>query len=366
MQKIHITLVGGQPIPVYLGIKQSKPDSVIFVCSEQSIEETNRIRKELDIDSEILIFDPVDLEVIGKAVEELANRLHECRLSINISSGTKPWAYYFIQTFGNREKCEILYVDQNNLVRNFNDFSQQAGHIGMDARFRLHGNPLSNFMKLSDYTAEDLYAIHSIRQIRKFNFRDFNYLTEQLSRHPNKTFIESNSGSKLEWDSGNKSLTIQMYNNSGVFKSEVFDSPNVRNLFQNTGWFELEVAELLSKWDKAKEVRINCVFSTLSNSPKNEIDIIVDTGTKLLFVECKTQIRSETDVDKFASAVKVYGGTGSKALFVTDAPIRDKALEKCRDNKVIPFSLVPNRGSKVSGKTLFQLLDKELYNINTK
>jgi hypothetical protein len=71
-------------------------------------------------------------------------------------------------------------------------------------------------------------------------------------------------------------------------------------------------------------------------------------------------------VDKFASAVKVYGGMGSKALFVTDATMRDKALEKCRDNQLLTFALAPNGGSSKAAKALFQLLDKELYNINTK
>lgn len=111
---------------------------------------------------------------------------------------------------------------------------------------------------------------------------------------------------------------------------------------------------------------MNCIFPTKTNSPKNEIDIIIDTGTKLLFVECKTQINSETDIDKFAAAVKVYGGSGSKALFVTDAPMRDKAKEKCNDNGVLSFSLEKFGGASLSKSPLFELLEKELFNINPK
>ena len=366
MKRTHITLVGGQPIPVYLGLKHYKPEYVYFICSEQSIQEAERIRNEIGIESELLIIDPVDLQNISSAVEQLSEKLKNTQISINISSGTKPWSYYFISKFSNHKNCEIVYVDQNNLLRNFNDKSQQIVDIDMNTRFRLHNNPLRNYQLLSEYTTEDFEAIERVRQIRRFNFTDFNYLTAQFSRHQQKSFIESKNGSTIKWNKTERSITMQLYNNHGILKSDIFDSPNARNLFINTGWFELEIAHLISKWDKAKEVRLNCIFPTTRNSPKNEIDIIVDTGIKLLFVECKTQINNETDIDKFASAVKIYGGTGSKALFITDAPMRDKALEKCRDNQIIPFSLQPLGGANNAKNKLFQLLNKELYNINTK
>jgi hypothetical protein len=70
---------------------------------------------------------------------------------------------------------------------------------------------------------------------------------------------------------------------------------------------------------------------------KNEVDIIVDAGTKLLFVECKTQVKNSTDVDKFASVVRTYGGLGSKALFVTYSPMVPEALEKCVEKGIAVF-----------------------------
>ncbi|OJV38779.1 MAG: hypothetical protein BGO29_14155 [Bacteroidales bacterium 36-12] len=366
MSKVHITLVGGQPIPVYLGIKYSKPDKVVFVCSAQSMDETKRIQHEFDIESEMIIFDPVNLKSIQEMTEALANKYAVNPLSINISSGTKPWSIYFTQIFGIRQDVDVFYIDQNNVIRNFSDFSQAILEIDMDTRFNLYGNPLTQYRKYNDYTEEDFNSIICIRTMRKFNFGDFNSLCDSLTKWSDRTRFDTKNGSTLEWDEQKKEIHLKMYDNKGNFLADIFNSPNARNLFESSGWFELEVAQLLNQWDKAKEVRINCIFPTKSNSPKNEIDIIVDTGTKLLFVECKTQIFKETDVDKFASAVKVYGGMGSKALFVTDATMRDKALEKCRDNQLLTFALAPNGGSSKAAKALFQLLDKELYNINTK
>ena len=113
-----------------------------------------------------------------------------------------------------------------------------------------------------------------------------------------------------------------------------------------------------------KELRLNCIFPDKNNSPKNEIDIIADIGSKLLFVECKTQVKNDTDVDKFKSAVSNYGGIGSKALLVTDVPIKSKTSEKCIDNNIMTFSIAKNRGSTNCVLKLIELIENELYHTN--
>lgn len=364
MAHIHITLVGGQPIPVYIGIVYAKPDKIIYVCSQQTHTEVIRLQQEVDIDSEIIYLDPVDLVDIESKIEQLSLQFESHTISINISSGTKPWSYYFAKTFGNKANVSIMYVDQNNIVRNFNDYTIDDVSLNLDIRFRLYGNQLTNFSLLSDYCDADYAAIEKIRKVRQFNYDAFHKLTNLFSRHTHTNYFNIPNGSTLEWNKSDSEIIFKMYNNEGRFKRETIDSPKAIDLVSNTGWFEVEVAQLISKWDKVKELRLNCVFPTKSNSPKNEIDIIIDTYTKLLFVECKTQIKNETDIDKFAAAVKVYGGMGSKALFITDVPLKEKALEKCRDNKILHFSLKGGDGKDNSADSLFQLLDNNLYNIN--
>lgn len=362
MPHTHITLVGGQPIPVYQGILFAEPDQVIFVCSEQSKVEAERIQREINIDSEIYIVDPVDLAVIKERSKVLKEQLTGQQLSLNITSGTKPWAYYFAQTFGNDELCEVYYVDQNTMMRSFKDFSMHEVNVDMDVRFRLHNNLLTEYTSLDEFTEEDIEAIPQIKAMRRFNFRDFNELTHSFSAYKDESEFRTNNGSRLSWSEEDSAVVLRFYNNRGEFKVERFDSPFAEMLFTNTGWFELEIADMISRWDKVREVRLNCVFPTKRDSAKNEIDVIVDTGSKLLFVECKTQIFNITDIDKFASAVKVYGGQGSKSLVVTDAVMRDDAIEKCRDNRVLTFSLATDRQNAET--KLHELLDQELSSIN--
>jgi hypothetical protein len=98
---------------------------------------------------------------------------------------------------------------------------------------------------------------------------------------------------------------------------------------------------------------------------KNEVDILVNTGTKVLFVECKTQITNTVDVDKFANDIKKYGGSGSEGLFVTDAPMNEVAIKKCEESGILGFSL---QGVKLFSpeKALMMLLDSEIGRINAK
>ena len=53
MAKVHITLVGGQPMPVYNGIAATSPDKLVFIYSESSSKQVEAIRTE--IDSQIII-----------------------------------------------------------------------------------------------------------------------------------------------------------------------------------------------------------------------------------------------------------------------------------------------------------------------
>lgn len=367
MTKLHITLVGGQTAPVYQGIIDSNPDKVFFVYSEQTEAEAKRILSEIAVLSESFPFDPVDLSNIEKGIRDIDSKINPSdHVSINIGGGTKPWSVLFYAYFGNRENTKLIYIDQNNFVWDFKTKTKHQIVFDMDVQFRLYGNPLTNYKAIGDFSTDDFEAIDDIKALRKLNFQDFKYMTEFLTKQSNEVFVIGKSGSTIDWLPNEKSFKCLMKDKSGKELRKRLNSKNVRNLLLNSGWFELHVAKMLSQWNKAKDIRMNCIFQSTKGSPKNEIDIIVNTGSKLLFVECKTQIKNETDIDKFASAVKIYGGMGSKALFITEAPMSDKAVEKCIDNGIMYFSLQNSIDVDSIEKFLFVKLEAELFNINTK
>ena len=51
MSKVHITLVGGQPAPVYHGIVAAKPDQIVYIYSDSanSLHALEALKKEIQI-----------------------------------------------------------------------------------------------------------------------------------------------------------------------------------------------------------------------------------------------------------------------------------------------------------------------------
>lgn len=367
MLNIHIALVGGQAYPVYLAIMAYKPDRVILICSEQTIEPAKRIADEIQIETQFLLFDPVDLNKIFRKTEECAVQINESDfVSVNISGGTKPWALAFFSIFSKMKNASIIYVDQNCYIWDFLTGESRTAELDMKALFKLHGTPLVDYIPFLDYTMEDHKMAMKIKDMYHYNARELYLLIAEFEQKEQLQTASTPKGSLLTWDQ--KAQTFRLFlktKDKSDYKTQL-SSPHIRQLLLNTGWFEYEVAKMISGWNKAKEIRLNCKFLFQDNKSKNEIDIIVNTGTKLLFVECKTNIHTTTDIDKFNSAVKNYGGMGSKALIVTLKELSQKAKEKCRDYDILYFSLSENMLGQDPNKMLYLLLNNELSNLNPK
>lgn len=380
--KVHITLVGGQPAPVYHGIVATQPDKVVFIYSESSRDAVEKVRSEIRIsEDEQEPLNTTDPQLIMVRAKALAEKYKDDEVTLNISSGLKSWSHLFGRVFDSMPNASVVYMDQNNVLWNYRTMEHKSDfEFDMDVLFRLYGNRLENYKRLTDYTEEDLNALDMIKNIRLFNVPDFNKLTATLNDKQQNILRNQNSGkfdlmangsqSYVEWKKTTKDsigfVRIFLAKKNGKSQEVTFESENAVDLAFNSGWFEFEVATLLSKWAKAKSVYLNCHFPFKPKVDKNEVDIIVNTGTKILFVECKTQITHTTDIDKFRSVVKGYGGTGSKGLFVTDAKMTDVAREKCEEHGLLSFSLQDDHLGMSHEKALALLLDSELFNINTK
>lgn len=372
--KIHISLVGGQAEPVYNGILYADADRNYLICSGQSIEIAERIKNEV-FACIIIPFNPTDLLVINKQIEELIGTLSaDDEISLNLVGGTKFWALAFYSYFANNDKAQIFLVDQNHKVSDFKTHKVQSVEFNMDVLFKLNGNQLKHYTPFDTYTNEDKSVAESILRSRQFCFPSFNKLTATLSDEWNKNIqtkkegrLELSENNYIEWKKPSYAKLV-MSNKKQIVKEFLLQSPNAVHLVFNSGWFEYKIALMLSHWRYGKDIRTNCIFplseSDDTQRPKNEIDIVVNTGHKILFVECKTKITKSTDIDKFRTAVKNYGGMGSKALFVTDIEMNELQKEKCRESEIMIFSLDaagPNKEQE-----LFKLLEAELFNINTK
>lgn len=368
MNKIHIALVGGQPMPIHVGIEEFKADRLILVHSKESKELAEGIQGRVGLPCELRLFDSVDYPQIYQATQKLLGELGQSETIINISGGTKPWTVAFVLLAQQFPNTSIIYVDQNNVGYNFTTSESKTIDSKLDTQtiLRYNNYSLGAYTNFKDLTKEDLKSAKEVEHIRKKHFNDFYELTiaNYDINKQEKGRKTLGNGSYAEWDK-NTNTAIMAFNQRNGLKRHEFSSALTIPMVFNSGWFEILVAEMLSRWEKAQDVILNATFFYSDKDPKNEIDIIVNMGNKLLFVECKTQIKQLTDLDKFATAAKKYSGMGVKMLFVTKKKMDNKAEEKCRENRIIPFS-IQTGGIIAPEQELFALLDNEMSNINTK
>ena len=368
-KRVHIALVGGQPVPVYVGILYTQPDEIILIHSVESKKEAERIASLVsDIPIAYKEFTPVNMRRIIDDVNVLANELNndnECY--IDITSGTKPWSIAFFQAFSNKPSTTIIYIGQNNGIYDMSSGmrTQFDGHINMDDIFALYNTKAENYIRFSDVTEDDLRAVDELMKMRRCNFKAFYFLTQRDGSMKRIGDDHFDDGSTIEWNKEEGWIQLYLARKKKSPYYRKFSSPHIFRILFNAGWFEFDVARRLSKWKIASDIRIGVKFPYREGLPKNEIDIILNLGSRLLFVECKTQIQDITALDKFSKAVRNFGGLSSKSLFVTLAQMKELTKQKCNDNDILAFSYadVEYNMSEVE-MGLKDLLSSNIYQIN--
>ena len=375
MIKRHFALVGGQPFPVYRGIIDHQPDEVILVCSDGSEKQAEilerEIKRKMACKITIKPFNPVDLSKIRSQIANLQKMIQpEDEVVVNLSSGTKPWSILFYEYLHMLENVRCIFIDQNNLLWDFytNVSRPLETALTLEETFGLNNIKVKSHMRFDETDQNEVKTALHIRQFRERWPKEFKALTEFISKHPDQTYSACGNSS-LSWNKETKTAKFRMMNKKNTVTEHSFISPHIYSLLFNTGWFELEVADFLSQWEHAKEVWMNCVLVNMESNisqPINEIDIIVNTGNKLLFVECKTQVYDGTDIDKFNNAVKSYGGLASKRIFITDAQMKPVPQGKCNQAKIPFFAMSELRNDEKKKKMFFRFLTSELRTINEK
>ena len=371
MAKINISLVGGQPMPIYVGLEGTTPDSLVLVHSSQSENDARTIADICGYETTLEKFSDVDYPQIEHQTQNLLERLSDNDIYVNISGGPKPWSIAFAKQTFQKANVTLFYIDQNNRFINLDESKVIDLHLHLDIATILKYNHtiVSDFTLLNRYTEEDFQALFELKEVRQKHPKDFFGLTnitgwtsEKKGDIVIRKLLRGNS--TLSIDKKGETITFSGYDNRGRLYEYPISSPHICEMALNARWFELEVANMISQWPSAIEVWTNVKFPYNDGKAKNEIDVLVSDGNKLLFIECKTQVFDATDVDKFRTATKNYGGTASKALFVTNTKeMKPEVKQKCEDSKIMTFSLGDKSGKKTR-ESLFYVLDKEMKNTN--
>lgn len=389
MKHLHVALVGGQLEPIYTVIRDIKPDLVVLVCSDRTEASANRLKKVIcedfsQISNESVYIIPLDDKDIIKMRQRILDIKdifrNDYKITINITSGLKPWAILCHQLYGDMDNVECLYRNQDNSLWNFKTnsiYAVDSQPLGLNKILQLNRIKTLSYTTLDYYTEEDKAVIASIKKIRRFNPKIFAKLTNDI--YPDSNFLKENydafdskgRNSYLKWDKAENKFEmflVNPFNKSS--QTAVLSSPHVSELLSSTGWFEYEVALFLSKWEEAKEIWMNVNLSIIGESSQanvsNEVDIIVSTGERYLFVECKTSIHNPTDIDKFNSVSGGAAGLGNKRIFITQGQVPQSVGDKFRWHRMAHYSLSEINANKDNSQKFFSELNKYMNSINEK
>ena len=340
--KHQITLVGGQLLPVFIGIKEFSPDSVHFIVSYESKEKVDSLKAILERRAfTVNICDPYDFRSIkGACAAVLATIRPADDLLINLTSGTKIMMMA-AQSLIHEKGLKGFYINQDNSFLLLPEYltQQLTCEITTQEVLAISGHWLKTSKALQDFSADDFKTAEAINA-----FADgHDDIMQQISTETRKQYLKVPKSGQMDIDSRTR-LTWTPAEICVISEGKELlhiHSALARTLFFYASWWELIVAREIAKLEKATELLIQCElpFKSDANISKNEIDVLINAGGRLIFVECKSGLVRPDDINKMKAIKDTYGGLISKSLLVCRHKPPPSILEKCMELGINLFYL---------------------------
>lgn len=349
-------------------------DKVILICSPESYNDAVRFKNALQYEVIIEQCGAVNMIKINQHISKVRKMVTDTdTVTLNLVGGTKSWSLWLYTLFLDQPQAQFILLTQHAEVWDLKKRTKEQFDFDPIAQLHLYCNSsLQLGTPLTDYTDTDKKVMHQIESLREGLIPIFNKLTfdfspiwkADLQKKQQSTF-QLEDGSYVKWKRAERRgeddmASIVLHNKQGGEKSADLSSPHALSLLFSSGWFEYKVALLLQAWQGAKELWLNTRIKALTGQDLNELDIIVNAGNKLLFVECKVAVKNSTDIDKFNTVYKTYGGA-SKGLFIVKENLTQEVREKCEKYNILTYSLKANNNNP---ERLYKLLDEYMNSTN--
>jgi hypothetical protein len=341
--KHQIVLVGGQLLPIYLGIKEFDPDFIHLIVSNETKDRIGKLKSLMTGKSfSEYNCDPFDYSSIRSSCEMALEKINcDDEILFNLTGGTKIMVLA-AQALIHERNLKGYYINTDNSYLELPTYEKKEllCELSINEFLGLSGHNLSGYKHFVDYTKDDIRESHSIEA---FSRNDNRYKTittffrdkysGQNNPIPLKGCETIKNQIKVTWDNS----LIEASDGGVTFLT--YSSKNIINLFFKAAWWELLISEQVIKWNKAKEIYIQCElpFKSDNQITKNEIDILINTGKKLIFVECKSGIVKQEDINKMRVIKETYGGIISKSILVSRFLPSKTIMEKCKELDIEVF-----------------------------
>lgn len=333
----QIALVGGQLLPIYLGIKEFSPDKIHFIVSKESIESLTNLKPMISgISQNEYRCNAFDFYEIKTICEKIIQKIDpEDTITFNLTGGTKIMVLA-CQAIIHEKSLHGFYINQDDSFLVLPSYERKSinTEISVKEFFDITGHSTYNYKTIKDFTEED---IKTAAKIKNFANNDSRYKLiigafrkKYLNKNeslPLKGSESINNDIKVIWDQ--TSLNIE-FKNKNILK---LNSKIVYDLFFEAVWWELIVANEIIHLKNYKELFLGFELNFKSNKQetKNEIDILINTGKKLIFIECKSGFVKQEDINKMKIVKQTYGGIIAKSILVCRELPNQSIIEKCKE-----------------------------------
>lgn len=357
MKKILFNLHSEQTIPNYIAIEVYKPNKVIALSTKEfknqylAFEKTTNIKhfpKEIDAYS----FDE-NYKFLKTLIEELGDNNE---IIVNYTGGTKIMTISVIISLllSSNQKITFSYI-------NTKDNAIEVLELSEGKQITTSKSKIDIVIPLDVYVQLKGEKIQSQVRILSSNIEERIYLTKMLLGDneirsifkKQKQFFDKNNELKTEYQFTNSKFELSWCSQSFSFKTEkksyFYNHPDGGKYFSGE-WLEEFVFFSLCKSDLFDKIVANVKFEYTSENAinrmktnnkdffKNEIDVVVTSGLKTAFIECKAGYVSQDYVYKLKSIRDHFLGTFGIAILVTMFPQEQNIVEKCKDFNIVLIS----------------------------
>lgn len=340
-RKVYITILGKEVLPVYYPIEVFSVTEIYVIGTEENHNGNVYASLENYCKSQgyKIHFIQVEAYNILSTMTE-CERIHsmfdkDTEFLYNITGGTKIMALGAYRIAINNN-ASIIYTNSKEYIDlNTYETKHLSCRLSNEAIFKLQGQELKSYTKWDN--SNEYESIIASRMIRVFiigHYSEYKELSDHFLQYqiiPNSYQTRSLSYSFIDGQ-----LQVEK---DGIEILSIYSS-NAKELLFRGRWWECLVAEAISNWSNGQyEIWHSVVFKTTNstyvhpqyNILKNEVDILVNIGNTIVFVECKSGSLTQNEIFKMDYIKKTYGSDKSKSVLITfrplNADLKNKAIE---------------------------------------
>jgi hypothetical protein len=362
MSKILINLIGKETIPNYHAYKEFQPDILIQVYSDFSKKASNILASMVDRDKTEVVLIECDgwnfIDLLEKLKSSIKLQPND-QLFVNVTGGTKMMAlpvYEFAKDQSTDVEVKLFYTTTNSEIVWFLEKDQVTSLqtiLSIQELISLQDQKLKSKISHQEALAQfekPLNVIKTEWDSKYSRWNQFLKILKKLYRKPDDevpvsfdSFIENINSSQEVFKITQTEKGIYLNYKDTIFLKFGLNSENTLWFLLNGGWFEGLVAQKLVLKYPSYEVylNVNFNFKTDERRIKNEVDILMSDGNKLLFFECKSGIIKSKDIDSIKIRNDIYGGLIGKSVLIGRYPFSSssKILAEKAEDYGIPFML---------------------------